>query len=174
MSFQPTEKSVPAATATTGAPAGAKRSSPWCQATVARGAPKLSTNAAGPRTGKTYGPASRAGLASEGEPKPPNGGGGTSGSPSSAGAAGGAFGREGCFLRGRGCARGGVVGVVAAGGGGFSVGTVGSGSAGGGGGSGATASQTYRWWSYTMTVPSPIPFPESAQIQPFPSELVHT
>ncbi len=53
MSFQPTEKSVPSATARSGAPIGAKMSSPWCQPTTARPAPKVSTNDAGPWTGKT-------------------------------------------------------------------------------------------------------------------------
>ena len=48
MLFQPTEKSVPSATARIGAPSGAKMSSPWCQETSARGAPKLSMNELGP------------------------------------------------------------------------------------------------------------------------------
>src|SRR5215217_1265946 len=145
MSFQPTEKSVPAATAMTGAPAGAKRSSPWCHETVARGAPKLSTKAAGPTTGKTYGPASRTGLASDGEPKPPNGGGGVAGASSSARARFG-FVRGPCrwwALR-AGCGLGGGAVAVGGGGGGVVVGVVGGGSAGGGAGSAATASQTYR------------------------------
>ena len=53
MSFQPTEKTVPSVTARTGAPSGAKMSCPWCQVTVARGALYVSTNDAGPKTGKT-------------------------------------------------------------------------------------------------------------------------
>ena len=46
MSFQPTEKTVPSATARIGAPSGAKMSSPWCQplATSPRGAPNVSPN----------------------------------------------------------------------------------------------------------------------------------
>src|SRR5215475_10237996 len=59
MSFQPTEKTVPSAQASTGAPSGAKMSSPWCQfpGTSPRKAPNVSTNETGPYTGKTYPPA---------------------------------------------------------------------------------------------------------------------
>src|SRR5262245_21181116 len=172
MSFQPTENSVPDATATSGAPAGAKMSSPWCQDTSARGAPKLSTNAAGPRTGKTYGPAARAGRASEGEPKPPNGGAGASASSGGAGgsAPSGRFGRA--FGAGSFAGRPGPVALVVVGGGVVVVGTLGDGGVGEGGGSGVTASQSYRWPSKTMIVPSPRPVPTCEQIQPLPLESV--
>ena len=55
MSFHPTENTVPSATARSGVPSGAKMSSPWCQPpeTSPRGAPKVSPNEAGPKTGKT-------------------------------------------------------------------------------------------------------------------------
>ena len=46
-SFQPTEKTVPRATARIGAPSGAKMSSPWCQPTSPRAAPKVSMNDGG-------------------------------------------------------------------------------------------------------------------------------
>jgi hypothetical protein len=47
-SFHPTEKTVPPATARTGAPYGAKMSSPWCQPVLARAARKVLENEAGP------------------------------------------------------------------------------------------------------------------------------
>ena len=50
MSFQPTEKTIPSAKARSGAPSGAKMSSPWCQfpGTSPRNAPKVSPNDEGP------------------------------------------------------------------------------------------------------------------------------
>src|SRR5215208_2896864 len=56
MLFRPTEKSTPSATATIGEPKGAKMSTPWCQATVARAAPHVSVKDVRPITGNTYGP----------------------------------------------------------------------------------------------------------------------
>ena len=62
MAFQPTESSTPSATATTGAPRGAKMSTPWCQPTSLRTAPQLSPNEAFASTGNTYGPPDSAGV----------------------------------------------------------------------------------------------------------------
>ena len=96
--------------------------------------------------GRRTGLPPRMGLAFEGEPKPPNGGGGRAGSASSGGACGRAFGGAGLLL-GRGFRLRRLAGAVVVGVGVVSVGTVGGGSAGGGGGSGVTDSHTYRWWS---------------------------
>ena len=50
MSFQPTEKTVPSATASRGSPIWPKMSAPWCQpeARSPRGAPNVSPNDDGP------------------------------------------------------------------------------------------------------------------------------
>ena len=55
MSFHPTENSEPSATARSGVPSGATRSSPWCHLpwTSARKAPKVLPKAAVPKTGNT-------------------------------------------------------------------------------------------------------------------------
>ena len=52
--IQPTENATPSFAARTGAPSWAKMSAPWCQPVVARGAPNMSDQDAGPKTGKTY------------------------------------------------------------------------------------------------------------------------
>jgi hypothetical protein len=164
-------------------------SSPWCHGTVVRGAPKVSTNAAGPTTGKTYGPPARTGVALDGEPKPPTLGKGTVGSLFFAGGCrraldcgGFALSRSSLFLL-AGCGgRGldGLVVTVAVGRGWASV-TVGDvsvvvvvvGVVGGDGSSGVTASHEYARLSKTITVPSPRPV-ERAHVHPCPLASLQT
>ena len=64
-SFQPTEKTVPSATARTGAPSGAKMSSPWCQLDVgAGGAERVAVRRRRRRPGRRNGPRSDCGWTS--------------------------------------------------------------------------------------------------------------